>query len=125
MNEIQLRLEKKNIKESFNQYTKYKMKTPYKTEIKPTIYQLGSQRWKRTGKHTLQRTKWHPCETPRRGFPPPWPTPGAGFRANAEPGGASRNSSCRRLRRRSFSKRFRSSAALTLMHSCSHLVSPF
>ena len=38
--------------------------------------------------------------------------PGAGFRANAEPGGASRNSSCRRLRRRSFSKRFRSSAAL-------------
>lgn len=36
------------------------------------IYQLGSQRWKRTGKHTLQRTKWHLCETPRRWVSHTW-----------------------------------------------------
>lgn len=112
----------KNTKESFNQYDKYKMKTPYKTEIKPN--------WVPSDGRGLVST---PCSIQSGvfvrlhavGFPPRWPT----WRRLPRKCGAGRRQSQQQLPKTAPPFLLQTLPKLSGLgkgrHSCSHLVSPF
>ena len=113
---------RKNVNESFNQYDKYKMKTPYKTEIKPN--------WVPSDGRGLVST---PCSIQSGvfvrlhavGFPPRWPT----WRRLPRKCGAGRRQSQQQLPKTAPPFLLQTLPKLSGLgkgrHSCTHLVSPF